>query len=282
MAARTPQRVVERACGDSVDTTSVIAVHRSLTRSPPVSDSAKPALAALPALAHPDGSPVRVLVVEDEPTIADLLRFPLPMVGWEVTLSGDGLAAVRLARERMPDVLVLDRMLPGIDGVEVLRRIRAMQPDIPALLLTAMDAPSDRIDGLAAGADDYVTKPFTIEEVLLRLHRLVQRSGAVAQGSNELVVGDLVMNLDTHEVSRSGEAVALTATQFQLLHYLMENPQKVLSKTQILEAVWNYDFGGQANIVELYISYLRKRIDLGREPMIHTVRGAGYVLKPAF
>ncbi|MGO1945237.1 response regulator transcription factor [Brachybacterium alimentarium] len=247
-----------------------------------MSDSAKPALAALPALAHPDGSPVRVLVVEDEPTIADLLRFPLQMVGWEVTLSGDGLAAVRLARERMPDVLVLDRMLPGIDGVEVLRRIRAMQPDIPALLLTAMDAPSDRIDGLAAGADDYVTKPFTIEEVLLRLHRLVQRSGAVAQGSNELVVGDLVMNLDTHEVSRSGEAVALTATQFQLLHYLMENPQKVLSKTQILEAVWNYDFGGQANIVELYISYLRKRIDLGREPMIHTVRGAGYVLKPAF
>lgn len=247
-----------------------------------MSDSAKSALAALPALAHPDGSPVRVLVVEDEPTIADLLRFPLPMVGWEVTLSGDGLAAVRLARERMPDVLVLDRMLPGIDGVEVLRRIRAMQPDIPALLLTAMDAPSDRIDGLAAGADDYVTKPFTIEEVLLRLHRLVQRSGAVAQGSNELVVGDLVMNLDTHEVSRSGEAVALTATQFQLLHYLMENPQKVLSKTQILEAVWNYDFGGQANIVELYISYLRKRIDLGREPMIHTVRGAGYVLKPAF
>ncbi|GAA1286053.1 response regulator transcription factor [Brachybacterium alimentarium] len=247
-----------------------------------MSDSAKSALAALPALAHPDGSPVRVLVVEDEPTIADLLRFPLQMVGWEVTLSGDGLAAVRLARERMPDVLVLDRMLPGIDGVEVLRRIRAMQPDIPALLLTAMDAPSDRIDGLAAGADDYVTKPFTIEEVLLRLHRLVQRSGAVAQGSNELVVGDLVMNLDTHEVSRSGEAVALTATQFQLLHYLMENPQKVLSKTQILEAVWNYDFGGQANIVELYISYLRKRIDLGREPMIHTVRGAGYVLKPAF
>lgn len=245
-----------------------------------MSDSAKSALAALPA--HPDGSPVRVLVVEDEPTIADLLRFPLQMVGWEVTLSGDGLAAVRLARERMPDVLVLDRMLPGIDGVEVLRRIRAMQPDIPALLLTAMDAPSDRIDGLAAGADDYVTKPFTIEEVLLRLHRLVQRSGAVAQGSNELVGGDLVMNLDTHEVSRSGEAVALTATQFQLLHYLMENPQKVLSKTQILEAVWNYDFGGQANIVELYISYLRKRIDLGREPMIHTVRGAGYVLKPAF
>nr|WP_209903246.1 response regulator transcription factor [Brachybacterium sacelli] len=235
----------------------------------------------MPPLQHPDGSPVRVLVVEDEPTIADLLRFPLEMIGWEVTTCGDGLEAVRLARESTPDVLVLDRMLPGIDGVEVLRRLRALHPEIPALLLTAMDAAADRIGGLAAGADDYVTKPFTIEEVLLRLHRLVQRSGVVAESSNELVVGDLVMNLDTHEVTRRGEAVALTATQYQLLHYLMENPRKVLSKSQILDAVWNYDFGGQANIVELYISYLRKRIDVGREPMIHTVRGAGYVLKPA-
>jgi len=246
-----------------------------------VPDNALAALAALPRLEHPDGSPVRVLVVEDEPTIADLLRFPLQMTGWDVHLSGDGLDAVRQARELRPDVLVLDRMLPGIDGVEVLRRVRALHPDIPALMLTAMDAPTDRIEGLAAGADDYVTKPFTIEEVLLRLHRLVQRSGVVAQGAEELVVGDLVMNVDTHEVTRGGEVVPLTATQYQLLQYLMENPQRVLSKAQILEAVWNYDFGGQANIVELYISYLRKRIDAGREPMIHTVRGAGYVLKPA-
>lgn len=244
-------------------------------------DNALAALAALPRLEHPDGSPVRVLVVEDEPTIADLLRFPLQMTGWDVHLSWDGLDAVRQARELRPDVLVLDRMLPGIDGVEVLRRVRALHPDIPALMLTAMDAPTDRIEGLAAGADDYVTKPFTIEEVLLRLHRLVQRSGVVAQGAEELVVGDLVMNVDTHEVTRGGEVVPLTATQYQLLQYLMENPQRVLSKAQILEAVWNYDFGGQANIVELYISYLRKRIDAGREPMIHTVRGAGYVLKPA-
>ncbi len=244
-------------------------------------DNALAALAALPRLEHPDGSPVRVLVVEDEPTIADLLRFPLQMTGWDVHLSGDGLDAVRQARELRPDVLVLDRMLPGIDGVEVLRRVRALHPDIPALRLTAMDAPTDRIEGLAAGADDYVTKPFTIEEVLLRLHRLVQRSGVVAQGAEELVVGDLVMNVDTHEVTRGGEVVPLTATQYQLLQYLMENPQRVLSKAQILEAVWNYDFGGQANIVELYISYLRKRIDAGRDPMIHTVRGAGYVLKPA-
>lgn len=238
-------------------------------------------LAQLPRLEHPDGSPVRVLVVEDEPTIADLVRFPLQMVGWDARVSDDGLDAVRVAREFRPDVLVLDRMLPGIDGVEVLRRIRALQPEVPALLLTAMDGAGDRIDGLAAGADDYVTKPFTIEEVLLRLHRLVQRSGVASAGSEELVVGDLVMHLDTHEVTRGGDAVALTATQYQLLRYLMENPQRVLSKAQILDSVWNYDFGGQANIVELYISYLRKRIDAGREPMIHTVRGAGYVLKPA-
>jgi two-component system OmpR family response regulator len=239
------------------------------------------ALSALPPLAHPDGSPIRALVVEDEPTIADLLRFPLQMIGWEATVVGDGLEAVRVARDIRPDVLVLDRMLPGIEGLEVLRRIRALQPDVPSLMLTAMDAPADRVQGLASGADDYVTKPFTMEEVLLRLHRLVQRAGATSPQSSELVVGDLVMNLDTHEVTRGGEEIALTATQYQLLQYLMENPQRVLSKAQILDAVWNYDFGGQANIVELYISYLRKKIDVGREPMIRTVRGAGYMLKPA-
>jgi two-component system OmpR family response regulator len=239
------------------------------------------ALAALPPLQHPDGAAIGVLVVEDEPTIADLLRFPLQMIGWEVTVVGDGLEAVRVAREQRPDVLVLDRMLPGLEGLEVLRRVRAFQPEVPSLMLTAMDAPTDRVDGLVAGADDYVTKPFTIEEVLLRLHRLVQRSGVTARQANELVVGDLAMNLDAHEVTRGGEEIALTATQYQLLQYLMENPNRVLSKSQILDAVWNYDFGGQANIVELYISYLRKKIDVGRTPMIHTVRGAGYMIKPA-
>ena len=245
-----------------------------------MSDAAN-VIASLPRLEHPDGTPVSVLVVEDEPTIADLIRVPLQMIGWRAVAVGDGLEAVRAARETRPDVLVLDRMLPGLDGVEVLTRIRAFAPEIPALMLTAMDASSDRIQGLAAGADDYVTKPFTIEEVLLRLHRLVQRTGITAQDTTELVVGDLVMNLDTHEVTRAGDVIPLTATQYQLLQYLMENPQRVLSKAQILDAVWSYDFGGQANIVELYISYLRKRIDAGRDPMIHTVRGAGYVLKPA-
>jgi two-component system OmpR family response regulator len=152
---------------------------------------------------------------------------------------------------------------------------------VPALFLTAKDAVQDRITGLAAGGDDYVTKPFSMEEVLLRLHRLVQRSGVAAMDSAELVIGDLRLNVDTREVTRAGEEVALTATQFELLRYLMENPRRVISKAQILDRVWNYDFGGQANIVELYISYLRKKIDANRPAMIHTVRGAGYVIKPA-
>jgi len=149
------------------------------------------------------------------------------------------------------------------------------------LFLTAKDAVADRITGLAAGGDDYVTKPFSMEELMLRLHRLVQRSGVAAAAAAELVVGDLVLNLDTREVTRAGTDIQLTATEFDLLHYLMDNVRTVVSKSQILDHVWNYDFGGQNNIVELYISYLRKKLDAGRSPMIHTVRGVGYVLKPA-
>jgi two-component system OmpR family response regulator len=144
-----------------------------------------------------------------------------------------------------------------------------------------MDAPLERVGGLAAGADDYVTKPFTVEEVVFRLHRLVQRSGAVAADDDQLVVGDLVMDRARHEVRRGGDLVELTATQYQVLEYLMENPDRVLSKSLILEKVWNYDFGGRDNVVEMYVSYLRKKIDAGREPMIHTVRGAGYMLRAA-
>jgi two-component system, OmpR family, response regulator len=203
------------------------------------------------------------------------------MAGWSVAVAADGTEAVKLSKEFRPDLLVLDVMLPGFDGVELLGRIRAFAPEVPALFLTAKDAVQDRIVGLAAGGDDYVTKPFSMEEVLLRLHRLVQRSGVAAMDSAELVVGDLVLNLDTREVTRAGDELQLTATQFELLRYLMENPKRVVSKAQILDRVWNYDFGGQANIVELYISYLRKKVDAVHPPMIHTVRGAGYVIKPA-
>ena len=235
----------------------------------------------LPKLSHPDGTPIRALVVDDEPNLAELVRMGLRMAGWQVAVAADGRSAVDTAREFRPDVLVLDIMIPGFDGVEVLTKIRSFAPDVPALFLTAKDSVEDRITGLAAGGDDYVTKPFSMEEVLLRLHRLVQRSGVAAAETAELVVGDLVLNLDTHEVTRSGEQIQLTATEFHLLTFLMENARRVVSKTQILNRVWDYDFGGQANIVELYISYLRKKIDAGRPPMIHTVRGAGYVLKPA-
>ncbi len=235
----------------------------------------------LPKLQHPDGSAVRALVVDDEAMLEELISVGLRMAGWQVQSAGTGPGALEIARQWRPDILVLDIMIPGYDGVELLSRIRKLYANIPCLFLTAKDSVDDRIIGLASGADDYVTKPFSMEEVMIRLHRLVQRSGVTAVGAAELVVGDLVLNQDTREVTRAGEEIQLTATQFELLRYLMENAKRVVSKTQILDSVWNYDFGGQANIVELYISYLRKKIDAGRDPMIHTVRGAGYVIRPA-
>lgn len=235
----------------------------------------------LPQLSHPDGSPIRALVVDDEPSLSELMSMGLRMSGWSVAIAGDGPAAVKFAKEFRPDVLILDVMLPGFDGVELLKRIRTFAPGVPALFLTAKDDVQDRITGLAAGGDDYVTKPFSMEEVLLRLHRLVQRSGVAAMDTSELAVGDLLLNLDTREVTRGGEDLQLTATEFEVLRYLMENAKRVVSKAQILDNVWNYDFGGQANIVELYISYLRKKVDATLPPMIHTMRGAGYVIKPA-
>lgn len=247
----------------------------------PSSSSAAQVAKNLPLLEHPDGSPIRALVVDDEAMLAELVGVGLRMIGWDVRQAGDGPTALDTARRFLPDVLVLDIMMPGFDGLEVLSRIRRTQPEVPCLFLTAKDAVDDRIEGLAAGADDYVTKPFSMEEVMIRLHRLVQRSGVAAADDAELVVGDLVLNQDTREVTRGGEEIQLTATQFDLLRYLMENPRRVVSKAQILDNVWKYDFGGQANIVELYISYLRKKIDVGRDPMIHTMRGVGYVLKPA-
>jgi two-component system OmpR family response regulator len=233
-------------------------------------------------LRRPDGQPVRVLVVDDEATLAELVSMALRLEGWEVRSAGDGLGAVRTARDFRPDAVVLDVMLPDIDGHEVLRRMRADAPALPVLFLTAKDAVEDRIAGLTAGGDDYVTKPFSLEEVTLRLRALMRRTGiAEASAGATLVVGDLTLDEDSREVHRAGDAVELTATEFELLRFLMRNPRRVLSKAQILDRVWNYDFGGQANIVELYISYLRKKIDAGRTPMIHTMRGAGYVLKPA-
>ena len=233
-------------------------------------------------LRRPDGTPVRVLVVDDEAPLADLLSMALRYEGWQTTTAGDGAGAIRAAREFRPDAVILDVMLPDLNGLEVMRRLRADQHDIPVLFLTAKDAVEDRIAGLTAGGDDYVTKPFSLEEVVARLRGLLRRSGAAAARSESLlVVGDLTLDEDSREVHRAGTSIRLTATEFELLRFLMRNPRRVLSKPQILDRVWNYDFGGQGNVVELYISYLRRKIDAGRTPMIHTMRGAGYVLKPA-
>jgi two-component system, OmpR family, response regulator len=229
-----------------------------------------------------DGQPVTVLVVDDEAVLAEMVSMALRYEGWNIATAGDGSTAIAAARTERPDVVVLDVMLPDMSGLDVLHKLREENPSLPVLLLTAKDAVEDRIAGLTAGGDDYVTKPFSIEEVVLRLRALLRRTGVTTVDSGaQLVVGDLVLDEDSHEVTRAGEAISLTSTEFELLRFMMRNSKRVLSKAQILDRVWSYDFGGRSNIVELYISYLRKKIDSGREPMIHTLRGAGYVLKPA-
>jgi two-component system, OmpR family, response regulator len=235
-----------------------------------------------PELRRADGEQVRVLVVDDEAALTELLLTALRYEGWDVRSAGDGATAIRLARALRPDAVVLDVLLPDMDGIEVLHRLRAEIPEIPVLFLTAKDSLMDRIAGLTAGGDDYVTKPFSLEELVARLRGLMRRTRTVARSEpTPLVVGDLTLDEDSREVRRAGELIALTATEFELLRFLMRNPRRVLSKVQILDRVWNYDFGGQVNIVELYISHLRKKINAGHRPMIHTVRGAGYVLRPA-
>ncbi len=254
----------------------------SMVTSPAPLASRTPEPTDVQHLTRPDGSPLRVLVVDDEASLCELLATVLRYEGWQVETALNGHAALRVARTLDPDVVVLDMMMPDLDGLAVLRRLRAHKPMVPVLFLTARDAVEDRVAGLTAGGDDYVTKPVSLEEVVARLRALMRRSGAVAERPDaRITVGDLVLDEDSHEVWRAGTAVHLTATEFELLRYLMRNPRRVLSKAQILDRVWQYDFGGQANIVELYISYLRRKIDAGREPMIHTLRGAGYMLKPA-
>jgi two-component system OmpR family response regulator len=234
------------------------------------------------ALIKPDGKPVRALVVDDEPAISELVSMALRYEKFEVRIAASGRAAVAEAKEFNPDVIVLDIMLPDFDGLEVMRRIRADNADVPVLFLTAKDAVADRVVGLTAGGDDYVTKPFSVEELVARIRGIVRRSilASEAHEDPEIVVGDLVLNEETYEVFRGDARVELTATEFELLRYLMRNPKRVLSKAQILDRVWSYDFGGRSSIVEIYISYLRKKIDTLGPAMIHTVRGVGYVLRP--
>lgn len=233
-------------------------------------------------LVKPDGKPIRALVVDDESSISDLVSIALKYEKFEVRTAASGRDAVDAAREFNPDIIVLDIMLPDFDGLEVMKRIRAEQMDIPVLFLTAKDDVKDRIAGLTAGGDDYVTKPFSVEELVARIRGIVRRTlVATATHENpEIRVDDLVLNEETYEVFRGENRIELTATEFELLRYLMRNPKRVLSKAQILDRVWSYDFGGRSSIVEIYISYLRKKIDTLGPALIHTVRGVGYVIRP--
>jgi two-component system OmpR family response regulator len=223
-----------------------------------------------------------VLVVDDEPNILELLSAALRLSGFAVTAADTGAAAVAAAREHRPDIVVLDVMLPDLDGFEVARLLRGLHERLPVLFLTARDAVADRIAGLTVGGDDYVTKPFSLEEVVLRLRAILRRTrdgGRDDRVGGMLSYADLSLDEDAHQVSRGGRTVSLSPTEFNLLRYLMVNAGKVVSKAQILDRVWHYDFGGDGRIVESYISYLRRKIDGAEPQLIHTVRGVGYSLR---
>ena len=225
--------------------------------------------------------PVKVLVVDDEPNIVELLTVSLKFQGFEVESAGSGQEALEKVKDFRPDAFILDVMMPGMDGFELLGKLRSEGIDGPVLFLTAKDAVEDRIHGLTIGADDYVTKPFSLEEVITRL-RVILRRGKVTEDADEdttLRYADLTLNDETHEVTKAGEIIELSPTEFNLLRYLMLKAEVVLSKAKILDNGWHYDFGGDGNVVESYISYLRRKVDNGDVPLIHTVRGVGYVLR---
>ncbi|WP_199753171.1 response regulator transcription factor [Actinoplanes sp. ATCC 53533] len=222
----------------------------------------------------------RILLVDDEPTLTELLAMAFASEGWETRGAADGSSAVDAAAQFQPDVVVLDMMLPDMDGIRVLRRLRTDVPGLPILFLTAKDAVEDRVRALTAGGDDYMTKPFSLSELIARLRVLLRRTGRLAAAPpSTIIVGDLVLDEYTRDVHRGGEPISLTATEFELLRYLMTNTRRVVGKSTILDRVWNFSFSGSANIVEIYISYLRKKVDEGRPPLIHTVRGIGYILE---
>lgn len=223
----------------------------------------------------------RVLVVDDEPNILELLSVSLKFQNFDVATAANGPAAIDKARSFRPDALVLDVMMPGMDGFGLLRRLRADGVDAPALFLTARDSMEDKITGLTIGGDDYVTKPFSLEEVVARLRVILRRNGFGEKEPepSRITFADIELDDDTHEVWKNGELVALSPTEFTLLRYFMINAGTVLSKPRILDHVWNYDFGGEVNVVESYVSYLRRKVDTGEKRLIHTLRGVGYVMR---
>jgi two-component system, OmpR family, response regulator len=222
----------------------------------------------------------RLLVVEDEPNIRELLATSLRFAGFEVQVAADGSTAIRMAAEQNPDLVVLDVMLPDLDGFTVTRRLRESGRHLPIVFVTARDSLDDKITGLTVGGDDYVTKPFSLEEVVARIRAVLRRTRGEFDDSAALRFEDLELDEDSHEVRRAGRVIEVSPTEFKLLRYLMLNPNRVLSKAQILDHVWDYDFRGESGIVESYISYLRRKIDIeGLVPLIHTKRGVGYVLR---
>lgn len=235
-------------------------------------------------MANPSQNPAtghRILVVDDETNISDLISTSLKFVGFDVRTAATGSEALTVAEEFKPHAMILDVMLPDLDGFEVCRRIRNEGHQIGVLFLTAKDEMKDKVQGLTIGGDDYMTKPFSLEELVARLRALLRRIGIVEQDVNEekISFADLELNEAIHEVHRAGDLIDLSPTEFTLLRYLMINADRVVSKAQILDHVWDYDFGGDAGIVETYISYLRKKIDIYQPPLIHTVRGVGYRLR---
>lgn len=221
--------------------------------------------------------PSRVLVVDDEENITFLLDSALRHFGFEVRVAGTGRDALRAIEEFAPEVVLLDVMLPDLDGFEIVRRMRMDGQKVPVLFLTARDAVDDKVRGLTLGGDDYVTKPFSLEEVLARVNAILRRQGT--SGASKLRIADLEMDDDAHVVRRAGQVIELSPTEYNLLRFLLVNAGRVLSRSQILDHVWHYDFGGHATVVETYISYLRKKIDSLGAPLIHTVRGVGYSLR---
>ncbi|MHB8218889.1 MAG: response regulator transcription factor [Acidimicrobiales bacterium] len=219
-----------------------------------------------------------VLVVDDEPYITDLLAAALRFEGFEVRVASSGSAALDLCRSTRFDIVLLDVMLPDLEGTEVCRRLRESGNRVPVVFLTARDATEDKVAGLKVG-DDYVTKPFSLDELVARVRAVLRRSGHDPSGGSELRFADLVMDVDTHEVWRNGVAIELTATEFNVLAHLLENARRVVSKSELLDHVWGFDFTGDPNIVETYISYLRKKIDEFDPPLLHTVRRVGYALR---
>ena len=223
--------------------------------------------------------PVRVLVVDDEPNIVDVISMALRFEGFEVASAANGADAIASVAAKRPQLLVLDVMLPDIDGFEIARRLASAREEVPIIFLTARDAVEDRVRGLTLGADDYMTKPFSLAELVARVNAVLRRTSGAATASHRLLFSDLELDEETREVRRGVRRIDLSPTEFSLLRYLLLNARKVLSKAQILDHVWQYDFGGDGRIVETYISYLRKKVDADGPPLIHTLRGVGYTLR---